>query len=160
MLCQLLEVHVVPLKTELTVSFWTALERSQGRMSPSPWKRGFSFLKDQVQQQPLKIKAPVPLNASFPLHLILEEGKAERGSGELNLCPHEEPLLCGLWLFFPIAPVFLGVECCVTLHCGCPPRGYTGTAASFSREIIGNIAGIFFLESHKMEQNDSRSSCV
>lgn len=67
-----------------------------------------TFLSDHVQ--PLKLKAPVPLSAQILLYLILKDGKlslrggAEQGSGEWNLCPHEDPLLCGLWLF--ILPLF------------------------------------------------------
>lgn len=72
-------------------------------------------------------------------------GRAEQGSGELTLCPHEDPLPCGLWLFLPVAPVLLGAECCMThFRVAAHRRGYTGTAASFSREIVGNMGGIFF----------------
>lgn len=70
-----------------------------------------------------------------------------QGSGELTFCPQEDPLPSGLWLFLAVVPVLLGAQCCMThFHVAAHCRGYTGTAASFSREIIGNIRGILFLE--------------
>lgn len=46
-------------------------------------EKGFCILNDQVQQQLLKIKAPVPLNAQFLLDLIFKDGNLSL-RGELS----------------------------------------------------------------------------
>lgn len=105
--------------------------------------------------------APALPSYSFAWSLRMETSFAylqgeswARWSRELNLHPCEGLCLAGFGSCFPSPQFSLGVESCMAHLCmaaGC--RGHADTATGqlqkllgFSREIVGNIRGIFFLE--------------
>lgn len=141
--------------TGLSVSFWTILDKSQGRMSLSPW-RPFSMTRCSCSKSKLLCPWMPSFYFTWPLRM---EAFLWGGSWARNW--RTEPV--SSWRPFALWALAVYSHCpCSprsgvlydTIPCGCPSQGLLPA-------FPGKHQRDFLLrESHKMEQNDSRSSCV